>query len=192
MGVIVADRDEHKRLLARERGRRYRERHPDRWKDRDRRWREKHPEQHTGRQKRYRDKNQEKIRIANAAWRAQNPDYSAAWYQDNKDKAESRAAEWRSKNRDRWNLYSHERRNRLAESGTVSPGRPAELMRLQRGKCAVCRNDLTAGYHIDHIIPLALDGPHEDGNLQLLCPPCNCQKWCKDPIIFMQSRGFLL
>jgi hypothetical protein len=29
-------------------------------------------------------------------------------------------------------------------------------------------------------------------NVQLLCPPCNLKKHAKDPIQFMQERGFLL
>lgn len=40
--------------------------------------------------------------------------------------------------------------------------------------------------------PLARGGTNQRTNLQLLCPPCNLSKSAKDPIDFMQSRGFLL
>jgi hypothetical protein len=33
---------------------------------------------------------------------------------------------------------------------------------------------------------------HTDFNVQLLCATCNLNKNAKDPIDFMQSRGFLL
>ena len=67
------------------------------------------------------------------------------------------------------------------------------LMHAQRGKCAVCKTSIAgAPYHLDHIKPLARGGTNQRTNLQLLCPPCNLSKSAKDPIDFMQSRGFLL
>ena len=46
--------------------------------------------------------------------------------------------------------------------------------------------------HLDHKVPLAAGGANEFGNLQLLCPRCNLAKSARDPLDFMQSRGFLL
>lgn len=63
---------------------------------------------------------------------------------------------------------------------------------LQRWKCAVCKVDIRKKYHVDHVVPLAKGGEHSPSNLQLLCPSCNCRKSAKDPIAFMQERGFLL
>lgn len=63
---------------------------------------------------------------------------------------------------------------------------------MQRGKCAVCRQDVGAKYHVDHVIPLALGGENGRLNLQILCPPCNLDKRSQDPIQFMQSKGMLL
>jgi 5-methylcytosine-specific restriction endonuclease McrA len=45
---------------------------------------------------------------------------------------------------------------------------------------------------LDHIIPLARGGKNEYRNMQVTCPTCNRQKHSKDPIEFMQSRGYLL
>lgn len=67
-----------------------------------------------------------------------------------------------------------------------------QLMTLQKSKCAVCRCSIKNGYHVDHIVPLAKGGSNDKFNLQLLCQPCNQSKHAKDPIYFMQQRGFLL
>jgi len=64
---------------------------------------------------------------------------------------------------------------------------------LQRGKCACgCGKSLNNEFHMDHRMPIAKGGRHHDDNMQLLLPLCNMQKNAKDPIDFMQSRGFLL
>ena len=67
-----------------------------------------------------------------------------------------------------------------------------ELMRLQKGQCAACRINIKNEYHVDHITSLAKGGSNDKHNVQLLCGPCNRSKHTKDPIRFMQERGFLL
>jgi len=67
-----------------------------------------------------------------------------------------------------------------------------KLLLLQKGTCVCCGLDINSDYHMDHIIPLKLGGEHTDSNIQLLCPACNLTKGSKDPIKFMQSKGFLL
>jgi 5-methylcytosine-specific restriction endonuclease McrA len=68
----------------------------------------------------------------------------------------------------------------------------AKLFLLQRKKCTICRRSIEAGYHVDHITALAKGGKHEPWNIQLLCATCNVRKSAKDPIEYMQSRGYLL
>jgi hypothetical protein len=41
-------------------------------------------------------------------------------------------------------------------------------------------------------MPLAKGGTNTDNNMQLLKATCNQQKHAKDPVEFMQSRGFLI
>ena len=86
------------------------------------------------------------------------------------------------------------RRARLAGlMGSVSAGIEASLAKKQRGLCACCRAKLLGSTsHLDHVMPLALGGKHEDENLQLLCATCNLSKGAKHPIAFMQSKGRLL
>ena len=61
------------------------------------------------------------------------------------------------------------------------------------GKCPNCKAKLAlTGHHLDHITPLSRGGLNVDGNVQLLCPPCNLTKAAKDPIEWAQQNGRLL
>ena len=68
----------------------------------------------------------------------------------------------------------------------------AEIMRLQRGRCAYCRRDIRKCFHVDHIKARANGGGNTRSNIQLTCPRCNRSKGKKDPIVFAQSLGRLL
>lgn len=76
--------------------------------------------------------------------------------------------------------------------GRLPRGTVKRIGEAQRWKCAVCRVSIAGKYHMDHIQPLAKGGTHEPTNIQLLCPSCNVRKNAKDPVDFMQERGFLL
>ena len=52
----------------------------------------------------------------------------------------------------------------------------AKLLTLQRGRCVICRTDISSAYHIDHIVPLVRGGSNWPENLQLLCGSCNRSK----------------
>lgn len=124
-----------------------------------------------------------------------------AKYLRNRDANLKRTKEWYQANTEAALAYQSARRKAIRDSGGVwrnkfSPfpiGTLAELRRKQRGKCAVCRASLDrAGQHVDHITPIARGGTNHTSNLQLLCPRCNTSKGAKDPLVFMQARGFLL
>jgi len=117
----------------------------------------------------------EKRRAANARYREKNPEKVRA------QRARSNAI---------WN--GKRRALLLGTGGRISSGIADRLGKIQKWRCVVCLKDLSDGYHIDHIFPLALGGRHEDSNLQLLCPSCNLSKGAKHPVDFMRSRGFLL
>jgi 5-methylcytosine-specific restriction endonuclease McrA len=90
-------------------------------------------------------------------------------------------------------VYCQNRRKRAKENGgKLSKEIVQKLLILQKRKCACCGEPLGNKYHIDHIVPLFLGGKNEDSNVQLLRQRCNQQKSFKDPIDFMQSKGFLL
>ena len=104
----------------------------------------------------------------------------------------SRLFHQRHPERTRENCRARRARKKMAV-GVVSPGIERTLLKRQRWKCACCNVSLrNAGFELDHVVPLARGGKHEDANLQMLCPPCNKSKGARDPIEFMQSRGALL
>lgn len=155
----------------------------------------------------------EDVRAKHSAYYANNAGrikaMASAWGKAHRTRVNALGAAWRKANpdkvrgiRDRYNVKNPGvqrlgRLNRRARernaTGVVSRNIVSTLMALQKRKCACCRTSLNeAGYHLDHIHPLALGGAHDDLNMQLLCPPCNLSKHAKHPIDFMRSRGFLL
>lgn len=76
--------------------------------------------------------------------------------------------------------------------GRLPKGTVKNIGNLQKWKCAICNCSISEKYHVDHIYPLAKGGSHDALNIQLLCQSCNVRKSAKDPIKYMQERGFLL
>lgn len=108
-----------------------------------------------------------------------------------KERNARKIAEYKRKNKDKVAAWSANRRKRGA--GKLPSTTVADLMRLQKGKCAVCHVQLSkAGVHLDHVFPLAKGGRNERENVQLLCPTCNTKKAAKNPTDFMQEMGYLL
>lgn len=107
---------------------------------------------------------------------------------------ESKRKTWLKKHPHLRRIYEQKRRaKKRATGGSVSTDIVKRLMKSQRQRCACCMVALKeTSYHLDHIIPIARGGRNIDRNIQLLCVPCNLAKSSRDPIEFMQSRGFLL
>ena len=154
---------------------------------------------------RYPEKHKETKARSNARWVAKNPEkvaaYAAKWGPifkalraaaaalRPKPSAEELAAK---KKEARWISKQARRAKKRGNGGKLTRGYRKRLFELQKSKCAVCATDVSKSYHFDHIIPLALGGLNEDGNMQILCPPCNQDKHAKHPVDFMQSRGYLI
>ena len=116
-----------------------------------------------------------------------------AWRSKNRERVKEVRRAWYQKNKNRLRPSRKAAKAMRRAAGAIDAAVVSFLMNAQRGKCAVCKASIAEGpYHLDHIKPLARGGTNQRTNLQLLCPPCNLSKSAKDPIDFMQSRGFLL
>lgn len=139
-------------------------------------------EQVLARKRAYHHKHKESINQKKRDDRKKNPERAAKldreWRKNNKEKV----AEMKRR-------YKHRRRS---ATGSLSVGIADRLYAIQKGKCVCCGISIKDGYHIDHIMPLALGGTNTDDNVQLLSPACNRKKSAKHPIDYMQSKGFLL
>ena len=123
----------------------------------------------------------------------ENPSWTggkAASYQRAKPGMAAKLRAYRKANPHKVKEFSQRRRGR--KTGKLPRGFVAKLFSLQRRKCAICIASISKGYHLDHVTPLSRGGIHAPGNVQLLCANCNLRKAAKDPIEYMQSRGFLL
>lgn len=116
--------------------------------------------------------------VAGKNWAARNPGYFKEWKTNNHDKVQS---------------HNRNRRARKRNStGSHTAEDIADIIRLQKGKCACCREKLGKKYHVDHIVPLLRGGNNDRKNLQVRCADCNLSKGSKDPADFMRSIGMLI
>lgn len=118
---------------------------------------------------------------------------SVAWGRANKDKRKVNCAKYSAANPDIARASKARRKARKNDAGgSVSKSDLQCILESQKWLCVVCRVKLDESYEADHIVPLALGGSSDKSNMQILCMPCNRSKGAKDPIDFMQQRGFLL
>jgi 5-methylcytosine-specific restriction endonuclease McrA len=149
----------------------------------------------------YNEKNRERILKANREWAAKRliekrDEINAKKrerYLINLEAERQRASAWSKANPEKRRLWEQNRRAKKRENGSgLSKGIIEKLLTLQKGRCPCCGLALGSGYELDHKMPIALGGAHEDWNMQLLRKECNRSKKAKHPIEYMQSKGFLL
>lgn len=143
--------------------------------------------------KRYQDRNYEQINFRRRENAAHARVAYAKWYRVNGDKKRAYCRAYQKSNPEIFKAKNSRRRTLERKAGgSFTATQLLKLYTRQRGKCACCRVGLSSNYHADHIEPLARGGSNDIANIQLLCPACNLSKHARDPIEFMQSRGFLL
>lgn len=136
------------------------------------------------------DKQREKMR----KFRERRPDYYKEWNDRNREKLSEYGKRYVKKHPEKailkWKTRGARRRN--------APGRftkydLAEILQMQKGRCAYCRRKILGQqFHVDHIVPLAGGGTNHRTNIQATCPDCNLKKRALDPIVFAQQKGMLL
>lgn len=141
----------------------------------------------------YYAENKESLNKKNKVWREANRERLEQYRIENSDRIYQYRARHYKENYDYYLIRNRARRaaERSAE-GTHSKKDIELLERKQKGRCAFCVKPISSGYHVDHIVPLALGGGNGPENLQLLCPTCNLKKGAKDPIEWRRQNGMLL
>lgn len=136
-------------------------------------------------------------------------EYGIAWNADNKDKKADYDKRYGLKNRKKKNEYMKEwgrknpekirmndriQKQRRRAGGSLLACDVTVIVRRQKWKCAepTCGTSIKMGYHMDHIMPVALGGKTEKNNMQALCPSCNHRKSAKHPIDWAKEKGRLL
>ncbi len=115
---------------------------------------------------------------------------------DDPDKQRNQERKYRRENPAVGAAKDHNRRARKRGAPGSHTGRDIQdLLTRQNGKCLLCHGTLRKSgkskYHLDHVIPLALGGSNDSGNLQLLCPPCNLKKNARHPDEVAKEMGLL-
>jgi len=161
-------------------------------------WNANNPEKHAQSVRKYhethRDELLEKARERYRENREEILEKDRAYRRENREKLRESTRRWREENPEQARIT--DRNNKLRRRGAVGSHTLADIDRLralQRHRCAECGTDTrSAGYHVDHVVPLALGGTNWPNNLQILCPKCNLEKHATDPIKFAQRKGRLL
>lgn len=157
-------------------------------------------------------RHREAVLVAKKAEREADPEAHRAkrraYYAANPKPHLTRVAVWREGKRDALRQYAKAygaahlqealARNRtrrarvMASGGKHTAADVRAIFGLQKGRCAHCRTGIKSGWHVDHILPLALGGSNDRRNLQLLCAPCNLRKRAKHPLDHARELGRLL
>lgn len=153
------------------------------------RWRAKNPQRVSAYNKQY----QREYRLRNGEkLRAKKREYAKA----NSEAAVARAARWAKENPER-------RREAVRLYHMRHPGNRIANIALRKARklkqtCECCSKEEfkgiylqanAGGFEVDHIIPLAVGGPHCLKNLQLLTPAEHMHKTCLDRGLIVRARG---
>lgn len=131
--------------------------------------------------KRYAEKRNE-IALMRLKQRSENRhvarEYTKAWSEANPLKRSAARQAYRARKR--------------GADGSHSAQDIQQLLVLQKGRCAMCGDDIRKAFQVDHIQALSRGGSNDRLNLQLLCGGCNASKGPRDVIDVAQRMGRLL
>jgi 5-methylcytosine-specific restriction endonuclease McrA len=129
--------------------------------------------------------------------RKKNPEASAAyakkWQAANKDKIRAAEAARKARDPEAYLLAyrGHASKRRARKRGGMNVPEFVSWVAAQKKVCYWCSRKCSTDYHVDHYYPLAKGGKHEASNLVIACARCNQTKSAKDPYLFAKSVGRL-
>lgn len=142
----------------------------------------------------YREKNKEEILERKRAYRQNNKEKIATaekeYYEKNKEYVSQRQRLYTLANPHIQANIQATRRSRIGDD-KLSKGIFTKLFVDQLGQCNGCGVNLSGdrkSIHIDHIVPIALNGRNIDENVQLLCARCNQTKSAKHPDVWKSQK----
>ena len=163
------------------------------------RWQKANHDKHTENVRKWREANPKKVADASRKWREANPEKEAAnkrkWRKANLERDAKSSRNWQKANPEKCKVMKQNRRaKKKGNGGKLSKDIAQRLLNLQNGRCSCgCGASLKAtGYHMDHIMPIALGGTNTDNNIQLLTPKCNLRKSAKHPDDWARENGRLI
>lgn len=142
-------------------------------RERDRKYYEKNRERLRAASRRYYAENAELLREKSRERYASDPEY--------RRRMNEAVRAWIKDNPERMAVHYHAKRARRAAAPTVGE---IDLSALWTGVCGICGGDMDADLtyphpmsrSVDHIMPLAIGGAHEQSNLQYAHLSCNVRK----------------
>jgi 5-methylcytosine-specific restriction endonuclease McrA len=166
-------------------------------KENERKWRTENPQKARDdkqiRRQGYRDKELASARLYRLNNRKKRLEATRKWRAENIEKIRCYNLAYRKKNPQRAKIHKHKRRAlKHGAGGSYCAADISRIRKAQKDRCAYCGAWLKRAGEIDHIKALSKGGSNAARNLQLLCRPCNQSKSARDPIEFVQSRGFLV
>lgn len=179
---------------------RWRKANPDRVRGHDDARRARDPERHRAKSRADYRKHKERYREAHRRWLAKPENVekqkeavrlaTKAWRQNNATHRKAYEKAYRTANPEIYrDADARKRAKRREAPGRFAKADIAALLETQAGLCAYCSEDITAGFHIDHKMPLARGGTNWPDNLCLACAPCNQSKHTKTVEEFRRSIG---
>lgn len=159
------------------------------------RWYEKNKEEHIKNTTEWNQNNRDLCREYEAKYRENNRqacrDAYKRWYDENPEKAAEIGRRNRENNPLLYQLHNQKRRARLAGvENTLTENEWKEIVAEYDYHCYICNHDGSEDGDItlDHVIPLAKEGPHTKENVLPACSSCNSSKGDKDLDVFLKER----
>lgn len=110
-------------------------------------------------------------------------EFQRQYYQSHKEERQAYQRDYylRTKERDREKLAERKRQKKMRKKkalGKVRAHYRYILYEEQNATCFYCSRKLQDPHegHLDHMVPSARGGMHDEANLCLACPPCNQEK----------------